>query len=313
MTVRVLDGRSLGHAEADAWSEIQAAQAEFASPFFCPEFTMAMARARSDVRVAVMESGGEEVGFFPFHDLGDGTAEPAGGRASDYHGAIVRAGADWSVPDLFRAAGIRSWPFRHVLACQEQFQSYHATHSRSLVMDLSRGFDAYASEIRARGSRAIEKVARLAKPLQPMTVDRESRAADDLEWLIRCKSEQYQRSGLVDRLASPWLREALAMLHAVRSERFAGMLSVLRKDSETIAAHFGIRSRSVWHYWFPCYNPRFRAYSPGLVLLLEMAKAAPELGLQAIDLGAGEADYKVRFSNASVALARGAVELACES
>src|SRR5208282_6608188 len=85
MTVRVLDGRSLGHAEADAWSEIQAAQAEFASPFFCPEFTMAMARARSDVRVAVMESGGEEVGFFPFHDLGDGTAEPAGGRASDYH------------------------------------------------------------------------------------------------------------------------------------------------------------------------------------------------------------------------------------
>ena len=310
MTFRVIDGRGLPDAEARTWAEIQAAQAEFASPYFCPEFTQAMARVRSDVRVAVMESGGEAVGFFPFHDLGDGAAEPVGGRISDYQGAIVRAGIAWSIHDLFRAAGIRSWPFRHLLACQEEFRPYHATPERSLVMDFSRGFEAYAEEIRAGGSKVIGKVAHRAQSLQPLTVELDSLAAEDMEWLMGCKSEQYRRSERTDLFALSWPRKALIALHATRSERFSGTLSVLKRGGETIAAHFGMRSRTVWHYWFPCYDRRFRAYSPGLILLLEMAKAAPALGAKTIDLGAGEADYKSRLSNASVALARGTVEVA---
>lgn len=307
MTVRVIEGRCLRGAEVRAWAEIQAAQPEFANPYFCPEFTQAMACVRDDVCVAILEQRGEPVGFFPFHKLGDGAAEPIGGRLSDYEAVIVRAEIEWRVEDLFRAAGIRCWPFRHLLECQEQFRPYRTVGTRSFVLDLSSGFDAYAEELRARGSQAIGKIERLAGSLEALTLDLDSRSAEDLEWLIGCKSEQYRRSGRTDRFEIPWIREAIVTLHGTHCPRFSGMLSVLKAGGQIVAAHFGMRSQSVWHYWFPCYHVGFGRYSPGLILLLEMARAAPGMGFRSIDLGAGEADYKTRFSNASVPLARGVV------
>jgi CelD/BcsL family acetyltransferase involved in cellulose biosynthesis len=69
-----------------------------------------------------------------------------------------------------------------------------------------------------------------------------------------------------------------------------------------------MRSRTIWHYWFPAYAPQFAKYSPGLLLLLKMCQHAPQIGLRTIDLGTGMTLYKRRLMNASVPVAEGSVE-----
>jgi CelD/BcsL family acetyltransferase involved in cellulose biosynthesis len=69
-----------------------------------------------------------------------------------------------------------------------------------------------------------------------------------------------------------------------------------------------MRSRTTWHYWLPAYDRRFAKHSPGLILLLQMTQAAVDLGLERIDLGKGDALYKRRLANASVALAEGSID-----
>jgi CelD/BcsL family acetyltransferase involved in cellulose biosynthesis len=76
-----------------------------------------------------------------------------------------------------------------------------------------------------------------------------------------------------------------------------------------VAVHLGLRSGPVCHSWFPAYDPRFAAYSPGLILLLRLAESAPQAGITTIDLGSGGYEFKRTLANRSVATAAGAVEL----
>ncbi len=86
------------------------------------------------------------------------------------------------------------------------------------------------------------------------------------------------------------------------------MLSLLYAGDQLVAGHLGMRSKRIWHYWFPAYDRRYAKYSPGLLLLLKMAQAAEDLGLEAIDIGTGLSLYKRRLMNASTAVAEGSVE-----
>jgi CelD/BcsL family acetyltransferase involved in cellulose biosynthesis len=128
--------------------------------------------------------------------------------------------------------------------------------------------------------------------------------------LIRWKSEQYRRTGAEDRFAMPWFRQVVENVYDCQTERFSGVLSVLRAGTVPVAMHFGMRAGSVWHYWFPAYDPQYAAYSPGILLLLKMAEAAPGLGIDRIDLGKGDAvRYKEALKSYDVPLAIGCVEL----
>jgi CelD/BcsL family acetyltransferase involved in cellulose biosynthesis len=106
-----------------------------------------------------------------------------------------------------------------------------------------------------------------------------------------------------------WTRALLERLLSIDTPRFAGTLSALYAHGELVAVHMGMRSRTVWHYWFPAYDPGFARYSPGLILLAAMLQAAPAAGLRRVDLGKGEALYKRRLMNAEVPIAEGRVEL----
>lgn len=50
-------------------------------------------------------------------------------------------------------------------------------------------------------------------------------------------------------------------------------------------------------YYKICYDPTFRKYSPGLILLSELMKFSFEEGLSEFNFGAGGESYKNRFSN----------------
>jgi CelD/BcsL family acetyltransferase involved in cellulose biosynthesis len=86
-------------------------------------------------------------------------------------------------------------------------------------------------------------------------------------------------------------------------------LSIISADEQPVAVHLGLRSGPVCHSWFPAYDPRFAAYSPGLILLLRLAESAPQAGITTIDLGSGGYEFKRTLTNRRVMTAAGAVEL----
>ena len=135
----------------------------------------------------------------------------------------------------------------------------------------------------------------------------ESDAPELLARTIEWKRQQYAETGVRDVLADAGSRELLRLVHEARSPDFSGMLSVLHAGDVVAGLHLALRSGPVWHSWFPAYNPELHRYSPGLVLMLELARTAPALGVAEIDLGKGEARYKEALATGSVPLLEGRV------
>ena len=95
--VSVVHASELTPRQIGCWSDVQLANPSLDNPFFRPEFTEAVVRARGDVEVAVLQHGRAPIGFFPFQRLRSGHAQPVAGRLSDLHGVIVDDETDWCV------------------------------------------------------------------------------------------------------------------------------------------------------------------------------------------------------------------------
>jgi CelD/BcsL family acetyltransferase involved in cellulose biosynthesis len=106
-----------------------------------------------------------------------------------------------------------------------------------------------------------------------------------------------------------WVQRAIEQVREAQDKDFSGMFSVLFAGPHFVAGHFALRSGSLLHSWFPAYNPLLSTYSPGLLLLIKLIEAAPELGINKIDFGKGMFEWKQRFMNTSREVASGNVEL----
>jgi len=303
---------NLSDAERASWSTIHGSNPSLASPYFHPEFTGAVASVREDVRVTVIESAGRAIGFFPFQRGRFGKGRPVGGPLSDFHGVIAEAGAEWSVADLLRASRLSVWSFDHLIENQDGFAAYRASEHRSPTIDVSEGYDAYIAGRRADGSKQILKTEGLGRKLErevaPMRVELDSRDPAVFEQVLAWKSEQCRETRLPDIFGVLWTRRLLERLFNTRGPDFAGVLSALYVGDELAAAHIGMRSRTVWHYWFPSYDEKYAKFSTGLLLLLRMAQAAPGMGIRLIDLGKGETMYKQRLMSGASTVWEGSIE-----
>ena len=96
------------------------------------------------------------------------------------------------------------------------------------------------------------------------------------------------------------------LLHT-RDPAFGGILSTVHIGDRLIAAHFGIRSDHVLHWWFPVYDPAYAQLSPGWILLREVIAATPGLGVSRIDLGRGDDEYKRRAKTGEIRVSQGIV------
>ena len=308
MNAHVVSATSLGPRELGRWSELQRSNPLYRSPFFRPEFTMAVARVR-DVRVGVIGEGGAVAGLFPFEMGRWRNGRPAGRPFSDYHGVLLDDAAQLEPRALMRACGLATWSFDHLPAGLVAFAPYVLGHGRSPYLDLGQGFDAYLESKRARSDirGVLRKARKLTRELGPLRLVAEADAADLRDTLVGWKREQYRQTGVRDVLADVGSRELLRRVHEARGPEFSGMLSVLYAGDVVAGVHLGLRAGPVWHSWFPAYNPDLHRYSPGMLLMLELAKAAPALGIAEIDLGKGEARYKQALASGAVSLFEGCV------
>jgi CelD/BcsL family acetyltransferase involved in cellulose biosynthesis len=311
--VTVIPVGELTEQHLNAWSQIQRADPLFDSPFFRPEFVQQVGQFRDDLEVAVLECDSQTIGFFAFHRLRSGVAQPVGMSLSDFHGVMIVADATFNPRQLLQSCGLNAWHFNHLVAAQREFEPYHWLTADSPYLDLSDGFEHYQQKLRCAGShtvkealRKIRKIEREVGPLRliPYTTDERI-----FQGLITSKVKQYRRIRSVNHLAEPWRIELLRSISRTRKPEFAGMLSVLLAGEHVVATHLGMLSGGVLHGWFPTYADAFSKYSPGLLFWVRMAEEASSLGIHRIDLGKGGERYKDSLKTGVLPLAEGSVEI----
>ena len=301
----------------ESWIRLQSQNPSLQSPYFSPQFSHIVALSRKNVQMAVVREGGEIVAIFPFERHPWNFAGPVGSFISDYHGVISQPDFAFEPRELLRSCGLVAWDFNHMPVEQVCFTPFHHEQNRSPIIDLAGGYEAYVHERREAGTEQIKKNGNLLRRLErEVGVVRFVACSPDrslLEQLLAWKTEQFRRNRWRDLFSIPWVKQTIVGIHETQTPGFAGMLSALYAGDRLIAAHFGMRSSNIWHYWFPSYDYAFSKYSPGVMLLLKMAETASAMGIRTIDLGCGEHTYKDRLMNGFVSTANGSVELRCPS
>nr|BFE82637.1 hypothetical protein GCM10020093_052380 [Planobispora longispora] len=88
-------------------------------------------------------------------------------------------------------------------------------------MDLGDGFDAYVERVRANSAKNYKTVRykerKLDREQGGLRFEWDSADSGALRQLMRWKSDQYRRTGRVDRFAQPWIVRLLDEMHAERS------------------------------------------------------------------------------------------------
>ncbi|MCU1615569.1 MAG: polysaccharide biosynthesis protein CelD [Frankiales bacterium] len=309
MKITVVPPSELGGMELAAWRGFQQS-AGFDNPFMAPEFTLAVGRVRPATRVGVLEDGNAVVGFFPFERRSLGYGVPVAPGLNECQGVIHARGLDWDPNQLLRSCGLSFWEFDCLVEGQQPFAPYLVHRVPSPMMDLSRGFDAYLAERRGASSRIRDlprRRRRLEREVGPARFAFDGQDRQALRRLMGWKSAQYRRTGRADRFAEPWIIELLDAMLETRAPGCTGRMSVLYAGDQIIAAHFGLSSSSTIPTWFPAYDTRFRPYSPGLLLHLDMARAASDAGVTCIDMGRGAKDYKEWLKSYDLVVAEGRV------
>jgi CelD/BcsL family acetyltransferase involved in cellulose biosynthesis len=178
-------------------------------------------------------------------------------------------------------------------------------------VDATGGLDGYLGRASRSGKdnlgQARRRAAKAERQLGPVRFAADVVDEDALRAVVELKRAQYAATGAPDYFAEPDRVDLLTRLLHTRGSEFAGVLSTLHAGPHLLAAHFGIRSGPVLHWWFPVYDPQFAALAPGWILLRELVAAAPALGVGRIDLGRGDDEYKRRAKTGEVTVAMGVV------
>lgn len=311
-TVRIVSGRQLSPSLCAEWTALQRSNPALLSPYFCPEFTQLVASIRTDVQVAVIEKAQQLVAILPFQRGQFGAARPVAGRLTDFQGLISAADFQFDPLELLKKCKLRSFFFDHMLSSQVAFAPFIWTSSSSPYLDLSQGYAAYEAGRRAENNELTavgRKLRKMERELGDVRFVYHSASRDDLQTLMRWKSEQYTRTGLRDLFQFDWIRQLIHDLHDRQTPELAGKLACLYSGERLIAAHFGMSSHNVLHWWFPAYDRELYIYSPGMSLIQLTAKDCHLHGINRIDLGKGDEEYKFRIASAIDQVGEGSVDL----
>jgi CelD/BcsL family acetyltransferase involved in cellulose biosynthesis len=283
------------------WAALTELAPDCSSPFLHPEYARTLGIVRPGVEVAVIKKDGEAVGFLPFERTAGGIGRSIGARLCDRAGAVVRPDVEWSVGAVAKAAGLRMLRLANVSTDEGAFDPYFTGKAIAPYIDLTDGYDAYRTANIRAGSGTMKRIDRRSRKLEGMLGPLRLvwHDTDDavLGTLLRWKAKQRQATRSPNVFDLPWAKQLLALLRNPGSDDFSGVLSTLYAGDTLCAAHFGIRSRRVLHYWLAAYDEELGRCSPGLLLLMRMAEEAAERGIARLDLGPGDEEYKIHISS----------------
>ncbi len=293
------------------WQRFCRASPIYHSPFYWPQFTRAVASVRYDVKIAVFEERGDIVGFLPFHETSGGTGKPVGGQLNDYQGPILANTQRLNADSLLDATGLSTYDYNHLPKVFVDLSKDAHSASISPQMDLSDGYDALIerkgkSLIKAR--KDIERCHRKTeRDIGPIRFTFNNLSDADFRRHVEMKNEQLSLIGTSTRIGKNWLGKVLENLRLIDGPEFSSVLTTLHAGDKLIAAHYGLRTSNVLHWWFPSYDLAARNLGPGINLLDHCAKAAAKAGITTIDFGRGAGGYKLKFADKEVPLCEGTI------
>lgn len=301
---------ALSGEESDAWHRLRAANPMLDNPYFHPGFAAAVHASGNPVQVVVGRGAGGEIrSLLPCHRDGS-LLRPVGWPGADFQGPVLAAGTRFPAEKLL-AGGVRGYAFDHLLAVCEDFTPWVESTRVSPYLDVTGGLEGYLGRASDSGKSNMGQARRrLAKTERAHgAVKFEADVVDEaaLAAVIELKRGQYAATGARDYFVEQYRVDMLYRLLHTRSTDFGGILSTLYSGPHLVAAHFGLRSGSVLHWWFPVYDPAFSSLAPGWMLLRELVSAAPALGITRIDLGRGEDEYKRRAKTGDMFVSQGLV------
>lgn len=309
MRVRVVRPGEMSDGEVMRWAEIQRGIDALDSPFLSPHFCIAIGEQRATARVAILEQDGRPVGFFPYEHHRVGIGKPIGSSLSDYQAVVAEGPVH--LPQVLGACDLGAWDFDHLAGSQQRLlgDAHVTTTVEAPVIDLREGFESYEKELRARSRSLLQSTARSRRRLERdvgrARFDLRSTDHSTLDLMLGWKSDQYRRTGRRDRFADPGNRRLVHRLLDTSLPDFAGGLAVLSAGHRPVSALFYVRSSTVVSYWFPAYDPAYHTFSPGIVMLLDLARALGESESVLVDLGKGSEPYKERFQSWTYPLLEG--------
>ncbi|MFC0864148.1 GNAT family N-acetyltransferase [Sphaerimonospora cavernae] len=309
-TVRLTTLDALTAREIDAWHLFRDANPLLASPYFHPGFAHAVHASGREVRVAVAcDETGQVTALLPCHRE-RALLRPVGWPAADFQGPVLAPGSHFP-PLRLLTGGVRGFEFDHLLDGYPEFEPWVESRRPSPFIDTGGGLEGYLGRASRAGKdnmgQARRRTAKAERTYGDVRFAADSVDVTMLDRVIDLKRAQYAATGAADYFADPDRRDLVVRLLRTRGSAFQGMLSTLHAGPHLLAAHFGLRSGGVLHWWFPVYDPGFGHLAPGWMLLRELVSAAPSLGIERIDLGRGEDEYKRRAKTGEILVGQGLV------
>ncbi len=296
-SVRLVPFDDLTVDEMNAWFELRASNPALDSPYFHPGFAAAVHKGGQPVSVVVSRGrDGRVTALLPTHRNGAHLV-PAGWPGADFQGPIAAPESLDAPLDLLPDT-IRQARFDHLVSPGAAFDPFIVARHPAPFIDTTGGLDGYLGRASRAGrenmSQARRRTAKAERQFGPVTFGADVVDEDVLGRVISLKRAQYAATGVRDYFATSGRIELMSRLLHTRQPDFAGILSTVHVGGHLLAAHFGIRSERVLHWWFPVYDPEYSQLAPGWILLRELVDAAPALGVHRIDLGRGDDEYKRR-------------------
>jgi len=296
---RVVSWDQLTSEEIEAWHTIRAKNPALDSPYFHPGYAEAVHASGRPVEVVVKRGpDGDVTALLPGHRDGSQFV-PVGMPGTDFQGPIATADRP-PLPEDLLIDGLEGMHFDDLVdGYGDQFDPWISRRRTSPVIDTTGGLEGYLSRASKSGreniAQARRRAAKAARTIGELRFAAHVSDETTLSQLIALKQEQYRRTGSRNPGFTPFRTTLVTRLLHTQEPGFAGMLSTLHAGDRLVAAHFGIRSEHVLHWWFPVYDTEFSDLSPGWIMLRELIQAAAELGIHRIDLGRGDEEYKRRI------------------
>ncbi len=300
---------TLTTAERDGWTRLLSESTTSRWAFLSPTYAEAVNDTLGPVDVVLCWRADELVAVMPLQRAAGwlgrlGMREPVGRQMTDYFGLLARPGValDWKT--LVREARIPCLHFTHL----DESQAAHGLTGDSPRKGLrthihADGGEAHWEWLRTQDKKLVSDTERRERKLVaehgPIQFEMQSKMPEqDLDVLVDLKNAQYQRTGHDGgALLYPANARLLSRLLTSTDSNCHPQLSVLRCGDQWVAGHFGLQCGPLLHYWFPVYDNRFSAYSPGRILYRHVLLEARAQGIACIDRGEGDSAAKRDFAN----------------
>lgn len=295
------------------WQYLRDSQSHLSNPFFHPNFTKSIAKARNDVNLLTVTDGQGLAAIWPLHMSKRKIARGIGSSFSDRNGPICRKHNSPKIATILNAANVRQYKSIGLVTPHKSTDLGGIQWVASNIADLSGGVDGFFEAQSKAHKSHFKRLRRLSRRLHEahdIEFRFDDRSESARQQILTMKRSQYAANGRHDVLAPAWVERFLNALMEARSDSFCIRLSTLWADGHLIAGELNLQSETILHGWIVAYDPEYLQFSPGHLLTELILKAMPNAGLFFYDSGVGGDHYKKYVTNHQEILGQGVIETA---